>query len=119
VSKPLRFDVEAANELEQAAAYYEERREGLGNRFLTAAREVLARVRKLPGSGAPVPRVPIDLCVRRIHLHRFPYAIAYVELPTEIRVLAVSHGRRRPGYWAERLPLREVTPPAESHRRQI
>ena len=33
-----------------------------------------------------------------------PFAIVYVELDTEVLVLAVAHGRRRPGYWRERVP---------------
>ncbi len=33
----------------------------------------------------------------------FPYSIAFVELPTVVRILAIAHERRRPGYWAARL----------------
>jgi hypothetical protein len=34
----------------------------------------------------------------------FPFAIVYVELDTEVLILAVAHGKRRPGYWRERVP---------------
>ena len=41
---------------------------------------------------------------RRFVLHRFPFSIVYFELPASVLVLAVAHGRRRPGYWRTRLP---------------
>jgi toxin ParE1/3/4 len=41
---------------------------------------------------------------RRIALVRFPYFIVYREKGNNlIQVLAVAHGRRRPGYWRMRL----------------
>lgn len=41
--------------------------------------------------------------VRRKVLRRFPYSIFYALEPDRIRVLAVAHHKRRPGYWAHRL----------------
>ena len=40
--------------------------------------------------------------MRRRLLRRFPYVIVYVELVTEIRILALAHASREPGYWRER-----------------
>jgi len=40
---------------------------------------------------------------RRFLLQRFPFAVVYRELPSIIQVLAVAHGRRRPGYWKIRV----------------
>ena len=39
---------------------------------------------------------------RRYILRRFPYGIIYQVTADELRILAVAHHRRRPGYWAER-----------------
>jgi toxin ParE1/3/4 len=39
---------------------------------------------------------------RRYLLRRFPYSIIYQVTVDELRVLAVAHQRRRPGYWAGR-----------------
>ena len=36
---------------------------------------------------------------RRYLLHRFPYSIIYQISTDELRVIAVAHQRRRPGYW--------------------
>jgi hypothetical protein len=43
------------------------------------------------------------LGVRRFLLPRFPFAIGYVVEGETITVLAVTHLRRRPGYWLRRV----------------
>jgi len=40
---------------------------------------------------------------RRFVLQQFPYAIVYRETVPTIQVLAVAHGRRKPGFWKKRL----------------
>jgi hypothetical protein len=39
---------------------------------------------------------------RRYFLHRFPYSIVYRIKNTNVQVITVAHGRRRPGYWKTR-----------------
>jgi len=39
---------------------------------------------------------------RRMLLQHFPYSIIYSVAPDELRILAVAHHRRRPGYWRRR-----------------
>lgn len=39
---------------------------------------------------------------RRYFLRRFPYSIIYQATTEELRIVAVAHHRRRPGYWAKR-----------------
>ena len=39
---------------------------------------------------------------RRYTLRRFPYSIIYQVTAEELRILAVAHHRRHPGYWARR-----------------
>jgi len=39
---------------------------------------------------------------RRYILRRFPYSIIYQVTTEELRILAVAHHKRRPGYWAKR-----------------
>ena len=34
---------------------------------------------------------------RKLLLYRFPFAVVYREQPSTIQVLAIAHGRRRPG----------------------
>ncbi|MGC8503761.1 MAG: type II toxin-antitoxin system RelE/ParE family toxin [Acidithiobacillus sp.] len=39
---------------------------------------------------------------RRYIFRQFPYSIIYQVTAEELRILAVAHHRRRPGYWAQR-----------------
>ena len=39
---------------------------------------------------------------RRLQLRRFPYYLAYQIQPEEVRIVALAHQRRRPGYWTGR-----------------
>ncbi|MDP1733570.1 MAG: type II toxin-antitoxin system RelE/ParE family toxin [Sulfuritalea sp.] len=39
---------------------------------------------------------------RRYIFRRFPYSIIYQVTAEELRILAVAHHRRRPGYWVHR-----------------
>lgn len=52
---------------------------------------------------AHVHRLPAELTVRRRAVPRFPYHVVNVEMATNIRILAIAHDRRMPGYWKERL----------------
>jgi hypothetical protein len=38
-------------------------------------------------------------------LPRFPYGVVFVELTKEVRIVAVAHAKRRPGYWLDRTGL--------------
>ena len=102
MSKPLLTEPEADQELEEAASWFEKQREGLGQVFLEAIDATLDRIVLLPKAGAPVPYVPSDLSARRSPVEHFPYHVVYLETPAAIRILAIAHNRRRPGYWLER-----------------
>jgi toxin ParE1/3/4 len=103
VSKPVRFEDEAAAEYREAGRWYEERRSGLGLEFFDAIDVALRQIVRLPQAGAPVPLVHPELQVRRAPVARFPYHVVYLETLVDIRVLAVAHDRRRPAYWQSRL----------------
>lgn len=47
--------------------------------------------------------MPPDLDIRRTLLPRFPYAVVFIELGGEVRILAVAHTKRQPGYWLDRV----------------
>lgn len=103
MSLPVRFSAEAASELDDAAAWYDDQRPGLGDTFIDAVEVTLALIADWPGAGAPVAELPADLDVRRAPVVRFPYHVAYVATDDHVRVLAVAHDRRLPGYWNPRL----------------
>ncbi len=71
----------------------------MANRFVTALNYAIARIGANPALGSPHLR---GTRIRR--LRRFPFQLVYVIESTGVLVLAVAHGRRRPGYWRRRLP---------------
>ncbi len=98
--KPIRLDEEAQEELAAAQEWYESQFRGLGNDLVAAIDAVLQRIQKNPTRFALV--LPRRSGVRRVVLQGFPFTTIYMEFPEEIRVLAVAHHRRRPGYWRGR-----------------
>ena len=102
MTHPFRTESEAVAELEEAAAWYEQQRFGLGGEFLEAVDDALSFIARWPHAGTPVPDVPPDLPARRAPIRRFPYQVVYLEMPGEIRILAFAHDRRSPGYWQTR-----------------
>ena len=92
------FHPVARRELEEAIDYYNAEGQGLGSAFREEVQRVLALLTRFPRLGQPVRG-----SVRRMMLSRFPYCIYYRLLaPDTLRILAVAHNRRRPGYWAGR-----------------
>jgi hypothetical protein len=96
--KPVTFHPAAQAEFFAAQDFYEQRVEGLGEDF---RQEMLAAVNVIRASP---PRWPIRLKETRTYfVHRFPFAVVYLELPGKIWVVPVAHTSRRPGYWKRRL----------------
>lgn len=102
VSRKVLLEPAASSELHEATGWYEERRSGVGLAFLAAVDRAMDQVAACPESGASVPGVSADLPARRMPNPSFPSDLAYLLTADSIRVLAVAHVRRRPGYWNPR-----------------
>jgi plasmid stabilization system protein ParE len=92
------FHEAASAEVNEAAKYYEERVPGLGLLFLAAVEEATEKVLANPEAFQLVGDE-----IRHKLIRRFPYSLLYVIEPDRIRVIAVAHQKRRPGYWSHRL----------------
>ena len=91
------YHPKAAAEVVKETRFYEERA-GLGNAFHEAVDNAVQRIRENPlrfASGSHD--------TRRCPLARFPHRIVYRVENNLIRVYAVAHPKREPGYWAKRL----------------
>ena len=99
----VRFEDEAEAEYRLAGRWYEGRREHLGMEFFDAVDATIDQIVNMPQAASLVPLAPADLPVRRRAVRRFPYHVVYLETPSQIRILAISHDRRKPGYWRDRL----------------
>jgi toxin ParE1/3/4 len=96
--KPVVIHSEARAELDDAIAYYEAQRQGLGRTLQAEIEQAVSRIQSRPGLGTPYKATAF----RYVALRRFPYVIYYLELDTTLWVAAIAHTRRRPGYWKRR-----------------
>ena len=103
MTKPVRFDDEAEEELMAAAIWYEKQQAGLARSLLFAVNDAVNRIRSGPSRCTFEPSIPRALQVRRVFVQKFPYRIIFTVLPEEVRVLAVAHDRQRPAYWRHRM----------------
>ena len=93
---------EARAELRAAALWYDERRAGLGDEFVSEVNAVIERI-ATAGRRFPLwPGVRGLQPIRRAVIHRFPYVLAFEEHPNQVLVLTVAHGKRKPLFWIAR-----------------
>ena len=96
-SNPLRFHPQAEQEYLTALSWYRERSLTAATSFESAFAQAVARIRESPH------RWPVYFKdFRKYTLRQFPFSIVYQDFPSEIVVVAVAHGRRKPGYWRDR-----------------
>ena len=91
------FHPAALAELKEASLYYAGRQPGLGERFASAVEAAIRRIVENPLRG-PVLKGE----ARRVRTSVFPYAVVYRIAGDRVRILAVMHGHREPGYWQKR-----------------
>jgi toxin ParE1/3/4 len=103
--KPVRYDPGAEAEYLGAVGWYMARNPIVAARFIDAVLEAETSIRENPSQWPNADGVPRRLDVRRCLVEDFPFAVVYVELDDEIMVIAVAHGKRRPGYWLARVSL--------------
>ena len=86
---------EAEEELAEAIAFYNEHASNsIAHAFLSEFIRAARLVEANPGIGSPTSRGR-----RLFPLHRFPYSLVYREEDDGVRIGAVAHQSRRPGYW--------------------
>jgi toxin ParE1/3/4 len=89
----------ARSELREACRWYDRQQAGLGGALLDEIRQTFDRLRATPDG---FPRWVPDRPYRKLGLRRFPYVVLYLVTERELRVLAIAHARRQPGYWLSR-----------------
>jgi plasmid stabilization system protein ParE len=92
------FHPDAKEELDGAVEYYEQCQAGLGLEFAEEAYAAIARIIQYPVAWSSLSQNS-----RRCLISRFPYGIIYQIKSHTVRIVAVAHLSRRPGYWKERL----------------
>jgi toxin ParE1/3/4 len=93
----------AAAEFEEAASRYEAENRAVAWRFVQQVLAVIDSVHRSPGEWPLAPTVPERFGVRRRLVAGFPFSVVYKETDDAVWVVAVAHGKRRPGYWRKRM----------------
>ncbi len=81
-----------------AVRYYEDCQHGLGRRFRLFVESAVQKIVESPF----IYRI-LKAPFRRYLLPKFPYSIVYSIEPDHIRIIAIAHNKRKPGYWSNRV----------------
>jgi plasmid stabilization system protein ParE len=97
VSYTVYFHPDAESEMDEAALFLDREDPGLGREFLQAVENAVDQILSRPEAAQL-----IQGRVRRKLVQKFPFSVIYSVRDTQIRILAVSHQKRRPYYWRSR-----------------
>lgn len=97
-SKPYQFHPAALQEFRAADDWYAAQSLDASGDFLTTIADALQKIASAPQRW---PRYMHG--TRRFVLRAFPFSVVYLDESELVRVIAVAHGKRKPGYWRERL----------------
>jgi hypothetical protein len=92
------FHPDTEAEFYKAIEYYEQFQLGLGFEFAKEVYATITRIIQYPEAWSPSSKNS-----RRCLVSRFPYGVIYQVKSRSLRIIAVAHLNRRPGYWGERL----------------
>jgi plasmid stabilization system protein ParE len=88
----------AAQEIKEAAKFYEDHAPGLGFDFIDEVRAVIRLI-----LGHPQAWCPLDSEFRRCRTRRFPYGVIYTVEGDHVLIVSVMHLHRHPGSWRKNL----------------
>jgi len=92
------FNPEALAEAEEATHWYRDNGGSSPSRaFAQELRRVVSLAAEQPGVGSLGLHGTV-----RLYLKRFPYTLVFRVQGESVRVIAIAHQSRRPGYWAGR-----------------
>jgi plasmid stabilization system protein ParE len=96
-SGSVRIHPAALEEAETATDWYRQRSRRAAEMFLDELDSAIKRI------GQHSRQFSVyEFGTRRIVLRRFPYLVIFRETASGMEIIAVAHGRRRPGYWRDR-----------------
>ena len=93
----VRLHPDAITEAKAAYEWYAERNPSAANAFISELNQAISQIQNGPELWTMHLRG-----TRKFLLRRFPYGVVYRIAQSNIQVIAVAHGRRRPGYWKSR-----------------
>ncbi len=101
MNRQLIIQAGAESDITDAALWYQEQREDLGEQFLAEVRTAIDQVLLNPRACTRLRRKPE---VRRVLTRRFPYRIFFVVRPDALVVFRVLHAARHDREWKRVIP---------------
>jgi len=98
MKKQLEFHPEVTSDIKGSYLWYEDKLQGLGNRFLNELEDGYTAIQNFPDTWAN-----FQYGFKRYILNKFPFSILYKVTEEKIVVVAVMHNSRRPNYWLGRI----------------
>jgi plasmid stabilization system protein ParE len=95
-SASIRIHPAALEEAEAATEWYGRRSMRAAGMFLDELDRAISQIGDHPRQ---FPEYAFG--ARRMVLQRFPYLVVFRETEVGLEIIAVAHGRRRPGYWRD------------------
>lgn len=100
----VKVSTEAAEELMEAAAWYEREVAGLGEQLIDAFEQATVKLGEPNPPLVPVLGEAAKLGAKQLILHSFPFSLVTIGNRRIITVVALVHHSRKPGYWHDRVP---------------
>mgnify|MGYP003462549314 FL=1 len=97
------FHPEALAEFDADVDWYDEREFGLGGRFADEVRLAIKAACDSPQAWTKWPEWDRYPTVRSTGVEAFPYRVVYFVEAERLVIVAVSHSKRRPRYWQDRI----------------
>jgi len=98
MAKTVRIHPDALEEAEAATDWYGARSLRAAERFLDELTRGIDRITENPEQ---FPKFLYG--TRRLVFAKFPYVIVFRETDLAVEIVAIAHGKRRPGYWRDRI----------------
>ena len=97
-----RFHPAATEDLDAAGEWYDRQLPGLSLDLLDAVEDAIELIIQRPAAWQR-DGIVADREIRRFVMRRFPFSVVYYVADDVVRIVAVAHAKRRPGYWRQRL----------------
>lgn len=98
----VNISTEAAQELSEAAAWYEQEEVGLGARLIDAFEHAIQLLKEPNPPLTRLSGLTANKGAKKLILHKFPFSLITIQRQQTITVVAFAHHARKPEYWRKR-----------------
>lgn len=97
-----RFHPAATEDLDAAGEWYDAQLPGLGLDLIDSVERAIELILQQPAAWQR-DSVVSSREIRRFVMRRFPFSIVYYVVDDIVRIVAIAHAKRKPGYWRMRI----------------